>query len=115
MSKFHQGPADGKLLSIARAPRFLRVVVGPNNKVDALDQVDDTPTDQEEIHVYEIQTQPVQAFVDGKDPVTGRRFGRRVEIADYAYFPQQPQDHEVRTTDAWHKWVRATAERLDAE
>lgn len=114
MSKFHQGPADGQSLMLARAPRFLRVVVGPNNKIDALDQLTDTPAETEEIHVYEIQTEPVAAFIDGtgKD---GRRFGRAVQIADYAWLPEQPADHEVRTTEAWQAWVQATANRLDAE
>ncbi len=114
MSRFHQGPADGQMLMLKRAPRFIRVVVGPNNKIDALDQLADTPADSETIHVYEIQTEPISAFIDGtgKD---GRRFGRAVQIADYAHFPQQPEDHEVRATDAWQAWVQATANRLDAE
>lgn len=113
MSKFHQGPADGEMLMISRAPRFLRVVVGPNNKIDALDLLEDTPAPEEEIHIYEIQTEPITAFVDGTK--NGRRFGRAVQIADYAYFPEQPADHEVRTTEAWQAWVQATAARLDAE
>lgn len=114
MSKFHDGPANGQTLLLGRAPRFLRVVETAG-KFDALDQLTDEPTEQEAIHVYEIQTEPIVAFVDGTDPVTGRRFGRRVEIADYAWMPDQPADHDVRTTEAWQAWVTATAARLDAE
>ncbi len=110
MSKFYQGPADGQTLMLARAPRFLRVVVGPNNKIDALDQLTDTPEENEETHVYEIQTEPIRAHIN-----CGRGKSGWYEIADYACFPEQPADHEVRTTDAWEAWVKATAARLDAE
>lgn len=109
MSKFHQGPADGTSLLLQRAPRFLRVVVDPAGKVDALDQLDDTPADDETIHVYEIQTEPIRAHMN-----FGGGRGGWYQMADYAHFPEQPSDHEVRTTEAWQAWVQATAARLDA-
>jgi hypothetical protein len=109
MSKFHQGPADGHSLMLARAPRFLRVVVGPNNKIDALDQLGDSPEENEEIHVYEIQTEPIRVHIN-----RGRGKSGWYQIADYAHFPEQPADHEVRTHGAWEAWVQATAARLDS-
>lgn len=110
MSKFHEGPANGQVLQLRRAPRFLRIVVDPAGKVDGLDQLDDTPADNETIHVYERQTEPVRAHLN-----FGGGRGGWFEMADYAHFPQQPQDHEVRATDAWQAWVQATSKRLDDE
>jgi hypothetical protein len=46
------GPAAGSTLSLQRAPVYLRVVIDPAGKVDALDQLDDMPEDDEVVYVY---------------------------------------------------------------
>jgi hypothetical protein len=102
MTTFTNGPADGQILMISRAPHFLRVVESAG-EFDALDQLDDKPTPEEAIHVYEIVGQPGMAFVDGTDPKTGKRFGRRVCIATYNYVGEV-SDARIRETEDWKAW-----------
>jgi hypothetical protein len=63
MSKILDGPAAGAFLSLGRSPYFLRVVRKPGGKWDALDQLDDTPEPDEEIHVYRQKQGPMAELV----------------------------------------------------
>lgn len=102
MTRFIDGPAAGKTLMLKRAPLFLRVTQRGDDW-DALDQLDDQPAADEEIHVYRLQGQPGSVHMN-----FGRCRGGLFTTAEYAYFSPQPTDAELRTTAAWH----ATASRL---
>lgn len=101
MAKFHGGPADGHMLLIRRAPRFLRVVIDPAGKIDALDQLDDTPAAKETIHVYRIDGEATSCHMN-----FGRGKGGWYQLADYRWVGADVPDHEIRTDAAWHAWTR---------
>lgn len=108
--RFIDGPADGVRMSFQREVYFLRVVRDPAGKWDALDQPDDTPSDNEVIVVYHhVKTDGV-AFVDGRDPKTGKRFGRVENSMVYMLHPIQPTDSEMRDNDKWRAWCFAQPE-----
>lgn len=101
------GPAKGVYLQARRAPLMLRVV---HNKVtdvwDVLDQLEDSPSADEEIFIYRVVRGCTisRGFWDGRDKNTGRRTGGSFEHADYELSPIQP-DHELRTNEEWLKWI----------
>ena len=86
MTRFLDGPAAGKTLSLSYSPYYLRVVIDPNGAVDALDAPDDMPRAGEVVHLYRRQGNVTSGFIDGRDPKTGKRFGRRFSSADYTHF-----------------------------
>ena len=112
MIKFLDGPAKGVALQLQRAPIMLRVVQSPDGKWDALDQLKDVAADGEKIFVYRMEGTAGGAFVDGRDPKTGRRFGGYCVVATYRYLAEQPRDEEVRENYAWDQWCNANKERL---
>lgn len=102
MIELMDGPAKGTLLSLARAPRFLRVVVDTAGKVDAMDQVDDEPKDGETIHVYRREGEVTSGFActrgKGCRPLLG---------AAYRLVDPQPEGDELaalRQTSRWQLW-----------
>lgn len=105
MTKFIGGIADGKVLSLGRAPRFLRVTRDEKTgKIDALDQRDDEPFDEEAIFVYQCKSTCGGAFVDGRNPKTGKRVGGYQVIATYEIYAEQPVDKVARDNGAWQQW-----------
>lgn len=114
MSQLLDGPAKGTSLSLGRSPYFLRVVRAPDGKWDALDQLDDTPEPDEEIHVYRLASEPVTAHVDGRDPQTGKRFGRWLSIGTYVLHLTQPDDRTARDKAAWQEWCVEEGRRIEA-
>lgn len=115
MSNFLNGPAAGVTLSLGRSPYFLRVVMSPAGKWDALDQLEDTPAADEQIHVYRIASEPAVAHIDGRDPKTGKRYGRWLSVADYVLHDEQPDDRSARDTAAWRKWTEKQGLKLAAD
>ncbi len=113
MSTFLNGPAEGTNLTLGRSPYFLRVVRTPEGKWDALDQLDDTPSPDEEIHVYRIASEPMTSHVDGRDPKTGKRFGRWMSIADYVFHDEQPDDRTARYKAAWQEWCADQGKKIN--
>lgn len=105
MTEFINGPAVGQTLTLTRSPYFLRVVQDGAGKWDALDQLDDHPAADETIHVYHLTSEPMTAHVDGRDPVTGKRFGRWMQFAKYAIHPKQPDDKTARDNTRWREWA----------
>lgn len=105
MTGFHGGPADGRSLSCRRAPIFLRVVIGPRGKLDALDQLLDEPRKTETIHVYRKR--------DGSGGHVCVRPGGCFEMGEYDYLPDVVGE-EMRETSVWRAWVdeRAVTEGL---
>ena len=99
MTTFLDGPAQGEILHLKRAPRFLRVT--QNGPVfDALDQLEDEPEETELIYVYEI-TGPVTGIVT---TTTGT-----FPIAQYRFITPPPGDGLVRRTHAWRGWTTRRA------
>jgi hypothetical protein len=107
MSKFIDGPAKGQNLTLGSSPYFLRAVKDPRGKWDALDKLDDEPALEEEIHVYRLVSEPITAHVDGRNPTTGKRYGKWMSIADYALHSEQPDDATARNKAAWQEWCAA--------
>lgn len=103
MTRFIDGPAQGHVLSLARAPHFLRVVVNRAGVVDGLDQLDDTPEAGEKLYAYEVVGEVGRCHVyrRGKGAGPSGWFA----IANYKLCEKQPTDEEMRTTERWHEWA----------
>ncbi len=102
MTTFQDGPAKDTVLVLGRAPLYLRVVKD-GDKIDALDKLDDRPEANETIHVYKRVGEPGMAHMDGRDPKTGKRFGRTCVIARYAICAG-PGDGVCRNNSQWQAW-----------
>jgi hypothetical protein len=106
VTTFIDGPAAGTNLMLRRAPIYLRVTIdAAAGKVDALDQLDDRPEDQETVHVYR--------KVPGTRSMFCIRPGGCFETAEYRWIPDAVGE-ELRETSAWRAWVdkRAMEEGL---
>jgi len=115
-TKFIDGPAAGTVLSLQRAPLMLRVVVDKDGKVDALDQLADSPKPNESVHCYIMHGPPgPTGFIDGRDPKTGRRWGHPFASATYRLYECPPSEAILRFNAFWAEWVHANAYRLMAE
>lgn len=99
------GPCAGAILALRSAPHFLRVTRTPDGRVDALDQPNDRPNDDEALHVYVAVTDGPHGSVyicgRGKGAASGR-----FAIANYKHLPLDPVD-VPRYRGAWIDWVTA--------
>ncbi len=111
MLTFLDGPASGKSLTCARAPKFLRLVLDPDGNLDALDLLTDTPRGCETIHVYVKVEDLGSVHYSGRDR-HGKRFGRWEQCASYRLLDQQPADATARDTSAWRAWATARAAEM---
>lgn len=102
MTRFEDGPAKGQTLMLKRAPYFLRVVLSPKGKWDALDQLDDKPDRTETLFAYELIEAPGVAFLNP---------GGRYPVARYRLVENQPIDGAMRDSEAWPAWVETEAKR----
>jgi len=85
MAKFLDGPAAGVSLSLRRAPMLLRVVQNRETKTwDALDQLTDSPADNEDIYLYYIHP---ESFFKAHVCRSPRRLSGWLEEADYSLLP----------------------------
>jgi hypothetical protein len=101
---FEDGPAQGETLFLHRAPRFLRVVIDRDSgKVDALDQLDDTPAPAEAVHVYEIEGSAGWVHLNMGGSRRGTGF---YASATYRHRPDVDGE-QVRDNAAWQAWARA--------
>lgn len=112
MTKFLDGPAEGVVLPLRRAPVMLRAVRSRNGTWDALDQPEDEPRTGETIFVYRLTAEPTYLHLScsGKG---GKRASGFYAMAEYRLLPEQPAEQETRTTAAWATWCDANRERLD--
>lgn len=112
MTTFLDGPAAHVMLTLQRAPLFLRVVAGGllKDKWDALDQLDDHPAPTEALYAYRLAGKPGMCHVD-------RSRGRSswYTIAQYAFVLEQPADEIMRDTKAWRVWCLAQTVPADVE
>lgn len=104
MTRFLDGPAMGTTLFLRRAPHYLRVVQGPDGPtapgtVDALDQLDDTPSASERITAYEMVGEP------GYMHVRMRKGGGVYRGGTYRMVAEQPDDATLRDAGLWRAWV----------
>lgn len=112
---FKDGPAAGSVLMLARAPMMLRVVVDEAGKVDALDQLGDTPKEGESLFVYIMRGAPgATGFWDGRGK-DGRRTGGSFASAAYRLCSIQPSGDEARTREGWESWCESNREQLLTE
>lgn len=103
MSSFLNGPAAGRTLSIRRAPYLLRVVIDrTTGAVDALDQLDDDPSDTEDVYVYRLAAPPQQAHV-----CYGGRQRHRSGWFEFGIYQHVPEADgaALRETAAWRAWA----------
>ena len=109
MITFLDGPAEGKQLSLSRAPYFLRVVIDADGGVDALDQLDDEIRPGETPHVY-YQSEAIAHAI-----VCSRGRGCRSEhIANYKLFEEQPPQELLADNARWGEWAETKAEAIFA-
>lgn len=112
MISFLDGPAEKTVLNLARTPIFLRVVINAAGRVDALDQLDDDPAEDETIHVYRIVGKPMTGVACSR----GRGGGcKRFVAAKYRLHDRQPLDMQARNQQWWTEWAEGEYERLVAE
>lgn len=103
MIGFADGPAAGSVLALHRAPTYLRVVISPSGKVDALDQLEDTPKPREAIHVYRLEAPATDVHINMGSTKRGSGF---YKLGTYRHLPDVDGE-AMRETDAWQEWARA--------
>lgn len=112
MTRFVDGPAQGKTLMLKRAARFLRVTYYKGFKgdvFDALDQPEDLPRQVEKLFAYEIVSLSGAAHIN-----CGRGKGSGFyPIAEYRFVTEQPTDEQMRDGTQWHNWCVAHPQRDD--
>lgn len=101
MIRLVDGPAAGAL-ALERAPIFLRAVVDPAGKIEALDQLDDKPEPGEKVYVYEQTAYRGQAFITLQRP----RRCVHTHSADYRH-RDDVDGEQVRDREAWRAWCLA--------
>jgi hypothetical protein len=104
MTKFTDGPAAGVVLSLHRAPLYLRVVRDTDGKVDALDQLDDRPEIDEEVFAYALTENRGIVHINARDN-RGRRCGGFFPMTTYQLAITQPTDKTMRDSKAWGEWA----------
>ncbi len=101
---FHRGPADGKVLSLQRAPLFLRVVLCRDGSVDALDQPDDSPRANEQLFAYRRSADHGEIHLQLAGPGGRGRRGRTESRAEYTLIEPQPEEAHLRDRLLWESW-----------
>lgn len=86
-----------------RAPVFLRAVKDKSGKMDALDQVNDTPAENESVFVYEQQGEVGTVHLN-----YGGGRGGWYAMASYHYLPDVDGE-ALRDNKAWQVWATARA------
>jgi hypothetical protein len=114
MIKILDGPAAGQTLWLRRAPLYLRVV-NLAGEIDALDQLDDEPRDDEVVYAYRAKggkTSWVHLHVRGKHAKSRGGFWGS---AEYELCPDQPAQEILRDTERWREWAAEQYEREKAD
>lgn len=108
MVKFLDGPAEGQVLALRRAPLLLRVVRDQAGEFDALDQLEDEPREGEAITVYRRIGEAARVHLKM------RKGSGWYQLAEYRVLPVQPLDQVARRREGWQAWAR-TAARVQLE
>jgi hypothetical protein len=100
VTDFIGGPAAGKTLLLHRQPIYLRVVVNSAGEVDALDQLDDSPSADESLYAYRLKERRGSVHIN-----RGRKGGGWFEVATYELIEAQPTDQVMRSSERWAEWT----------
>jgi hypothetical protein len=87
-----------------RSPRFLRIVVDAKGGVDCLDQLEDAPERDEEVHVYE--RVPGSSGDFGFVILARPKRCIKVPLNDYRH-RADVDGQALRETGAWREWCQA--------
>lgn len=104
MTRFLDGPAQGHMLSLARSPMFLRVVINDRGEVDALDQRDDAVAANETAYVYRLDEEYGVGFA-----CTRGKGCKRIAMAAYSLHVTQPNQDVLRDNQTWQAWAMREA------
>lgn len=105
MIRFLDGPAEGTVLELRRAPVLLRVAI-EGDTVDALDQLSDTPKEGEILYVYRLEGKAGSYHLLVRGPKARERRGWWA-TGDYVHLPMddQPDQETLRDTKRWQQWA----------
>jgi hypothetical protein len=106
VTTFLDGPAAEKRLMLKRGPFLLRVTVA-GSEVDALDQPNDEPCQDEQLFAYRMEGEPGRCHLN----FGGGRGGWYV-IATYRLITEQPSDAVMRSNSDWSNWCEQNAAAL---
>jgi hypothetical protein len=109
VTEFTNGPAAGVVLTLRRAPLFLRVVQDSVGNWDALDQVSDLPGPEEKLYAYRRSGDAGNVHLQRQDPKTGRRMCGWFVCATYEVVEQPPHEVLMRSALSWQAWATARA------
>lgn len=112
MIRLLDGPAGGSELSLRRAPFFLRVVIDPGGKVDALD---DVPAADEVVHVYQgerdtLRMLPDDIYICVRGPGGLQQAGGA--SGEYRHRPDV-DGQQLRDAATWRAWVIDEVQRTE--
>ena len=102
MIKLIDGPAEGAY-AVKRAPLYLRATVDAGTGVrDVLDQLDDSPSEFEEVVVYKLEGEAGTVHLNFGGGRGGQRTGFYA-TGDYYHVPDVG-GVDVRDREAWRRW-----------
>lgn len=102
MTRFENGPAQGKVLMLRNAPLLLRVTC-EYGEFDALDMPTDEPKPSEQIFIYVRSSFRGRAFVDGPK-CRGSYALSNYRLYDGSIEP--PDDAGLRNRATWEAWCK---------
>lgn len=111
MVRFLDGPAKAIVLELRRSPVYLRVTrksVAGRFVWDALDQLGDTPEENETLFAYRRVADSGWAHAFMSDRRDGGGFIRR---STYCVCDPQPDQDTMRDTQRWRAWCYAEQSR----
>lgn len=113
MTRFTDGPAAGRSLSLRRSPVFLRVVIDRKGEVDALDQLSDFAGAGEKVYVYVRTGEPekISAIVCSRGKGRVCR-GYNEELVTYRVYSVQPDQAVLTSNVEWAAWAREEYDRI---
>lgn len=102
MTRFVDGPAEGVTLMLRRAPFFLRAVRAADGEWDALDQLEDQPSADETVVVYQLHGEPSSMHICNRG--RGARSGW-YRGGEYRLASAPPSDEVARDNAKWERWA----------
>jgi len=97
-------------MAFSRFPLYLRVVVDDKGNVDVLDQLSDTPRDNETIHAYRMLLRAKNMGI-----ACGRGGCKPIIDGAYRYIEVQPDDATMMDHARWAEWCHAEHNREKEE
>lgn len=104
------GPAQGQVFRLARAPIYLRFVFD-GSAWDGLDQIGDTPRENETVYAYIRVADHGMVHINSRDRKTGKHNGGFFSHAEYRIIDPQPPIEVLSDNELWREWTHAEHER----